>query len=63
MLPENLEQAADILSDMYFNSLFEKNDVEIERGVIIEEINRRKILELRAKGYSDDFISRVSIFS
>ena len=29
--------------------------------MIIEEINRRKILELRAKGYDDSFISRVSI--
>ena len=29
--------------------------------MIIEEINRRKILELRAKGFNDDFISRVQI--
>lgn len=39
VLPENLEQAADILSDMYFNSVFTDEDTEIERGVITEEIN------------------------
>ena len=34
-LPESL----DLLSDMYYNSLFRTDDIELERGVIIEEIN------------------------
>lgn len=34
-----LPKAVEILSDMYYNSLFEKKDTELERGVIEEEIN------------------------
>lgn len=38
-LPESLEISLDLLSDMYYNSLFREEDIELERGVIIEEIN------------------------
>ncbi len=36
---EHTELAFDILSDMITNSLFDKREIEKERGVIIEEIN------------------------
>ncbi len=39
VLAEDVELSVDILSDMYYNSLFDNNDIELERGVIIEEIN------------------------
>ena len=39
VLPEDLRLSAEILSDMYYNSLFREEDIELERGVIIEEIN------------------------
>ena len=39
VLPEDLRLCAEILSDMYYNSLFKEEDIELERGVIIEEIN------------------------
>ena len=35
---ENMEVACDILSDMLYNSLFDKNKLEQEKGVILEEI-------------------------
>lgn len=38
-LEDNLEVSIDILSDMYYNSSFSPQDIELERGVIIEEIN------------------------
>ena len=38
-LSEDLPLCAEILSDMYYNSLFKEEDVELERSVIIEEIN------------------------
>lgn len=38
-LEDNLELSIDILSDMYYNSSFSPQDIELERGVIIEEIN------------------------
>ncbi len=38
-LEENLSLSIEILSDMYYNSLFREEDIELERGVIIEEIN------------------------
>jgi len=38
-LDEHLEQCADILSDMYFNPLFDNKDLIKERKVIYEEIN------------------------
>ncbi|HLD27854.1 MAG TPA: pitrilysin family protein [Patescibacteria group bacterium] len=36
---KHLELALDMLSDMLFNSVFDKKELERERGVIIEEIN------------------------
>ena len=38
-LEENMKLSLEILSDMYYNSLFKEEDIELERGVIIEEIN------------------------
>lgn len=38
-LGESLELLIDILSDMYYNSLFSESDINLERKVIIEEIN------------------------
>lgn len=38
-LGEHLEKSLEILSDMYYNSLFKEDDIELERGVIVEEIN------------------------
>ncbi len=38
-LEENMPLSIEILSDMFYNSLFKEEDIELERGVIIEEIN------------------------
>lgn len=38
-LSENLALSIEILSDMYYNSLLKDEDIELERGVILEEIN------------------------
>lgn len=38
-LSDSLELSVDMLSDMYYNSLFSPEDIEVERKVIIEEIN------------------------
>ena len=38
-LGENITSALDILSDMYYNSVFEEKELELERSVITEEIN------------------------
>ena len=38
-LEENMPLSLEILSDMYHNSLFKEEDIELERGVILEEIN------------------------
>lgn len=38
VLDENIEEAVDILSDMFFNSLFEQEEIEKEISVVIEEI-------------------------
>lgn len=35
---ENCEQCAEILSDIMFNSIFDKNELEKERKVVLEEI-------------------------
>lgn len=39
VLDENLELSLDILSDMMFHSKFSEEDIEKEKGVVIEEIN------------------------
>lgn len=38
VLDEHLDIAVDLLSDMFFNSLFKQDDIEKEKNVIIEEI-------------------------
>ena len=38
-LDEDLELSLDLLSDMYARSLLDANELERERGVVIEEIN------------------------
>lgn len=38
VLKENLKNSLDILADIFFNSLFESNEVEREKSVILEEI-------------------------
>ena len=37
-LDEHLDRAADLLLDMLFSSRFDQKDVEMERGVVLEEI-------------------------
>jgi predicted Zn-dependent peptidase len=39
---DHLEMAFDILSDMLVNSLFKEEEIEKEKGVIMEEINMRE---------------------
>lgn len=36
---EYMEQCLEVLSDIFFNSTFNENEIEKEKGVIIEEIN------------------------
>jgi len=38
VLDEDLDLAVDVLSDMFFSSLFDVNDIEKEKKVVIEEI-------------------------
>lgn len=38
VLGKHLPIAADILSDIFLNPLFDKNDIEVERNVILQEI-------------------------
>lgn len=38
MLDEHLDMGLDVLSDMFFNSLFDPSDIETERNVVLEEI-------------------------
>ncbi|HEY8419998.1 MAG TPA: pitrilysin family protein [Clostridia bacterium] len=38
-IDEHLEQCLDILSDMLFNSLFDENELEKEKKVVLEEIS------------------------
>ncbi|MCR4334504.1 MAG: insulinase family protein [Patescibacteria group bacterium] len=37
--PKHLNTILDVISDMYLNPIFDKNEIEKEKGVIIEEIN------------------------
>lgn len=36
---DHLGDSLDVLSDMFFNSVFDKNELEREKGVVLEEIN------------------------
>lgn len=38
-ISEHLETSLDVLSDIFFNSVFDKAELEKEKGVILEEIN------------------------
>ena len=38
VLPEHFEKALDILSDLFFSSLLRAEDIEKEKGVVLEEI-------------------------
>ncbi len=42
ILSEHLPRAIDVISDMLCNSLFEENDIEHEKQVVLEEINAVK---------------------
>ncbi len=54
---EHLENSLEILSDIFFESVFDKEELEKEKGVIIEEINMSEdtpeelCLDLLAKSY------------
>ncbi len=54
---EHLMDSAEILSDLFFNSVFDKEELDKERGVIIEEINMSEdtpedlCLDLLAESY------------
>lgn len=56
VISENIETAIDILSDMYLNSRLDESDIELERRVILEEINMYEdspedlVLDALAKG-------------
>ena len=39
-LPERIDDALEILSDLYLNPLLNEKEIEKEKGVIVEEINR-----------------------
>lgn len=38
-LADSLEKSLDVLSDMFYNSLFTPEDIELERNVVLEEID------------------------
>ncbi len=38
ILDEYIDVALDVLSDIFLNSLYDKNEIELEKGVILEEI-------------------------
>lgn len=39
---QKIDKAIDVVSDMYLNPIFDKKELEKEKGVIIEEINMRE---------------------
>ncbi len=45
--PKKLPQLIDILADMYLNPIFEPQEIEKEKGVIVEEINMYEDLPYR----------------
>ncbi|MGL4731652.1 MAG: M16 family metallopeptidase [Clostridium sp.] len=63
-LDTHLELGLEILSDMLFNSLFDEEDLEKEKGVVIEEINMSEdnpedvLIDLHAKAaWGEDGLS------
>ena len=59
-MAENVGETLEILSDIFFNSTFDKVEMDREKGVIIEEINMSEdspedvLLDLLAKSYYGD---------
>ncbi len=57
---EHLEKSLDVLSDIFFNAVFDKEELEREKGVILEEINMSidapedYCLDMLAKSYHGD---------
>lgn len=57
---EHIEKTLEILSDIFFNSIFDANELEKEKGVVIEEINMSEdtpediCFDLLAKSYYGD---------
>lgn len=57
---EHFATSLDVLSDIFFNSKFDKEELEKEKGVVLEEINMSEdtpeevCLDLLAKGYYGD---------
>lgn len=57
---EHLEDSLEVLSDIFFNSVFDKSEIDKEKGVVIEEINMSEdtpediCLDLLAKSYYGD---------
>ncbi|MHB9019950.1 MAG: M16 family metallopeptidase [Minisyncoccota bacterium] len=45
--PDKIDNALDIISDMYMNPLLEEKEIQKEKGVIIEEINMYEDLPMR----------------
>mgnify|MGYP001607294171 CR=1 FL=1 len=45
--PDKIDNALDIISDMYINPLLEEKEIQKEKGVIIEEINMYEDLPMR----------------
>ncbi|KKR89175.1 MAG: putative zinc protease [Candidatus Wolfebacteria bacterium GW2011_GWA2_42_10] len=45
--PKHFDKILDIISDMYLNPVFDQNEINKERGVIVEEINMYEDLPMR----------------
>ena len=43
LLPENLDLGIDILSDILINSIFPRDEIERERGVIFQKLGNQMI--------------------
>ncbi len=46
--PKHFSKILDVVSDLYLNPIFDKNEIEKEKGVIIEEINMYEDLPQRS---------------
>ncbi len=53
LLNNYFSRAVDVLSDVTFNSIFEEEDIEKEKGVIVDEIN--SYLDSPSEAIADDF--------
>ncbi|MBU9714503.1 M16 family metallopeptidase [Evansella tamaricis] len=57
VLDSHAEHAVDVLADMYFHSTFDKNELDKERGVVLEEI---KMYEDTPDDIVHDLLSKAS---